>query len=298
LPGALEATSQKTQRKIVVRACAYTVLSFVPAIGFVFGLMGMFWGFLAVSKQRVAIGASAMFLSMCVGLIGQPFVTYWAYDRAMDAKCRSDMADLAKAIDAYQCSCNDYPRDLAALCRTVAKVPQRCMAGNANYLYFHPSTATQPAQSQPAATQACACVPVATQAAASAPAGPEAHAQAQPTAGPTTLPAKSPDLQLLVIELKARHRQMRECMTADLKMKEMLPREFADMLAMPYNHQFAAALAPPPKTDALGPSEEPNRRIAGLSPKQFMIAMAGIIVAIMVVGAIFLVRAIRKGRRE
>jgi ABC-type sulfate transport system permease component len=29
-----------------------------------------------------------------------------------------------------------------------------------------------------------------------------------------------------------------------------------------------------------------------------MIAMAGIIVAIMVVGAIFLVRAIRKGRRE
>jgi hypothetical protein len=125
-------------------------------------------------------------------------------------------------------------------------------------------------------------------------------AHGEPTAAtPATLPAKSPDLQLLVIEMKARHRQMRECMTADLKVKEMPPQEFTDLLAMPYNHQFATVLAaPPPQTNAAAPGEEPNRRIAGLSPKQFLIAMAGVIAAIMAVGAIVLVRAIRKSRRE
>jgi hypothetical protein len=76
--------------------------------------------------------------------------------------------------------------------------------------------------------------------------------------------------------------------------------EFARMLAQPYNHQFATALAPPPEkpSSTVRLEVEPNLRMLGLSPRQLLYASTAAILVFIGICSIFLVRAIRQASRE
>lgn len=139
---------EKMTRKIVSRAWMYGFLSFVPVAGIVCGFLGLLWGFLAASRQKLVTATAALLLSSIVGLVGQPFLAYWAYGYAMDRTCESDLAALTRDIAAYRDANHALPKDLETLAKTDPSVPRRCRAGGGAYLYL-PPLSTQP-ESAPA----------------------------------------------------------------------------------------------------------------------------------------------------
>ncbi|MFB3891637.1 MAG: hypothetical protein ACE15C_06390 [Phycisphaerae bacterium] len=308
-PGAPE----RMVRMIIRRAWLYGILSFVPVVGIAFGVLGLLWGFLAASRRRIATAVPVLLLSAIVGIVIQPFLAYWAYGYEIDRMCLADVTRLAEALQMYRSSSHDLPPSIAVLAEVEGPVPKRCRAGGGIYLYFHPSTATQPAIRPPTAGQttlpatgpatAPATLPTTTQ---SVPALAESAPTSLSPAGqpastqPATKPAQSPDLQLLVAELKPEHRQVRMCITADLRVRAIPHAEFRRMLAQPYNHQFAAAMAPPPakQTTTNLQVENPNLRILGMSPKQLVWASTAAITAFCALGIWLLIRAARRERRQ
>lgn len=268
-------------RKIVVKASLFAFLSFVPVLGFVFGLFGVFWGYLAASKQRVIVGATAMFISAVIGLVVNPFASYWAYGQAMDITCDSDMRALCNDIAACKTSCGDVPKDLACVSASCKhEVIDRCRAGGGKYLYYPPGTQPEaPKFSKPPEYDL--------------PPWPAFMLSVYaPTVGPW-------DRTLLVAEAKPTHRHVRMCITQDLVVRALPHAEFATMMAEPQNKVLADFLMPPPaKPKPLKNPEEPNRRILGLSPKDLLWVAAGAILVLNIVGLGILRSKIRKTRRE
>ncbi len=306
---------ERMLHKIVSRAWTYGLLSLLPVIGFLFGLLGILWGFLAATRRKVVTATITLLLSTVVGLVVQPFLAYWAYGYAMDRTCFNDITALNSSIEAYRSAKHDYPVDLAAASEVAGPVPARCRAGGGEYLYRSPATVTQPTMWPVAASQP-ATAPAATQP-ATGPAEAVAPVPAlvkatQPATAPvvTTRPAERPEQQLLVIEAKAAHRHVRMVITADGQVRALPHAEFEMLLSQPWNHQFVAALVPPPpkqktaaetsaaQTKIPVVTEDPNFRFLGMSPKQLLLAGCIAIAAFAAMVISILIHVIRREKRR
>lgn len=247
----------RVQKKIMTSAVVYAALSVVPALGVLFGLAGAFWGYLAVKRDRVILGVSAMSFAILVGVVAQPVLIWWGIGFFSDAACKTRLTTLRDSIYAYHTLTGKYPPTLKAMADARLRAPTVCPSGGGEYYYLCPGTRAPASMPATAASQpSSAPTTVASW-------GPEATslpATATSSTGPTTLPDSIPDISgdprgLMVAEVLSAHRKVHMCIMGDLTVQALAHKEFEKLRAEPQNREFAkgfnkvwtAATQPAPK---------------------------------------------------
>jgi hypothetical protein len=257
-------------RKVKTHAILYFVLSFVPIAGVVFGILGVFWGYLAIKFRYTVLGVTFMLLSAIVGLVFQSAFAWWGIGQLTDRQCLDQLQTLSASIRTYNDRHHRYPQSLPALTDEKLPAPTSCIFGGV-YFYLPPShwkimkiwrwkittiSANSPA---PAPAEAPASAPAATRSADGAlplpgvcmtllpPVYYKSFKAASMPALVLEIPSaadKPSDLanSLMVTEIENKHRYTRNCLMADFSVREMPDAEFQRLLKLPQNRFFARTL--------------------------------------------------------
>lgn len=242
----------KMIKKVALIAAFCAALSFLPLLGFLFGLAGTGLGILVFRLTKHGRGLAGLVISVVVGLGGQSYLAYWAYGYFTDRACQSNLTTLANSIYAYRTLSQTYPGSLKDMINLRLNVPTQCPVGGGKYIYAAPIDAG------PASRTAVASGPTTAQVAASQANTPEAitpearppqasASQATTANAAASMPASAPavwgdDKTLIVAEALPEHRTERMCITSDLTVHGIPHAQFDQMLTLPQNKRMAAAL--------------------------------------------------------
>ena len=229
--------TDKIRQRIVASAALYSVLSFVPVLGLFFGMVGTFWGFMAVRINRVVLGIGAVVVSTLVGIVCQPALTWWGIGHVADTRCRHSLTALSNSIYAYRTMTHQYPT-LRTLIDMRFPVPTNCPSGGGQYFYFYPNQPDEPSTNGVASSSDTSNTAAVLEAASSAAAVPPPVVPA--VEGPPP-PLEGDADTLLVAELLPAHRTLHMFMTTDLTVHGLPHKEFQSLLKQPRNARFAAA---------------------------------------------------------
>jgi hypothetical protein len=255
---------QRRTEKVCARACLYTVLAFIPFLGLFFGVLGAFYGYLAVRMQRFVLGSVAMILGMIVGFVVQPLALYWGYGLYSDHGCVQSLKQVSAAIATYRQDYQAYPANLAELAERVKGMPVNCPGSGGAYFYFRPGTAVKVMKkravvaqtSAPSSTSVPASGPASMPATAAAPEFDEIILQPLPRA---TLAGDSQTL--MITEVASSHRHVRLCIMSDLSVQTLSHEQFYELLQQPQNIHFAKAYDRAVKV-AAGQIKKPEKKPA------------------------------------
>jgi hypothetical protein len=195
---------QRVKRRIVRNAALWTLVSLVPGLGIVGGMVGAFWGYLAVKIKHPVLGTTAMIIGIVVGAMGQSLVAWWAVGERDQGRCQKELTTLAGSIRAYAQQTRHYPPSLADLKRLDLPAPTECPGGGGAYFYLAPVI------SPPASGGGLT---------------------------PTTSPGNA--RTLMVAEVIQGHRRFRMCVTTDLEVRAVGQNAFDKLMAEPRNAAFA-----------------------------------------------------------
>jgi hypothetical protein len=258
-------------RRVLVMAGVFAVLSFVPYLGVVFGILGVFWSYLAIKFRHVALGLVLMVVSVLVGLVGQGALVNYEIGRFEDHNCQQRMGVLGASIREYREKNGHFPESMDVLVKAKFKAPKQCFAGG-KYFYL-PPWSWRVAGREPTATGPSVLgvdvLRAMTQQASSAPAMkapmpsertvPEAWAEGIPkeylgplygaTLDVVGLPpvgeiveAKNPSSVVMAAEIFPSHRYVRICLMADYTVRTLSPEDYEKLMARPQNEVFARVL--------------------------------------------------------
>lgn len=137
-PWVLDATAAMgSLRRVQVLSTVFTLLSFIPFVGMVFGVLGVFWGYLAVKFRHVALGLMMMIVSTLVGLLGQSALIWYEVGQLEDYHCQSQLTTLAASIREFRQKNGYFPESMEALEKAKFAAPKRCFGGG-EYVYLPP----------------------------------------------------------------------------------------------------------------------------------------------------------------
>jgi hypothetical protein len=277
------AAAHCTVTLMVAGLCAWLCLA-----GIVLGIFSAFWGYLALRSKKTALGAIAMLAGIVLGVAAPSMIVWWVAGGWNDASSRQEMASLAQSMQEYTHKTGYYPptkfadgsgpKDGPTASKTLAQMylpaPSASPEGSGgDYIYLPSSPLIR-------SSTIINCPLLAWPA--------------------PQIPFTGGDAgTLLLAEKEQNHRRFRMCMTTDLVARELTPRQFDALLALPQNMEFYNAVNAkiPDKLQ-----EEPNRRInlgfAVLSPRQTLHAAIATIAIFGLICIVFITRATLKARKE
>jgi hypothetical protein len=266
-----EGVPKRSLRRVQVMAGIFAVLSFVPYLGLVFGILGVFWSYLAVKVRHVALGIVLMIVSTLVGLVGQGALVYHEVGVFEDHNCQQRLGWLGESIQEYRAKNGHYPESLDVLEKGKFRTPKQCFAGG-KYFYLPPwgwkvagpgPTATAPSvlgvDVLQAMTQQASSAPAMKAPMPSEPTVPEAWAEGIPKEYQAALygatldvvqlpPVKAiteptnPSRVVMAAEVFPSHRYVRICLMADSTVRTMSAEDYEKLLSRPENAVFARVL--------------------------------------------------------
>jgi hypothetical protein len=135
---------QRVKRRIVRNAALWTLVSLVPIVGIVGGMVGAFWGYLAVKVKWAVLGTTAMIIGIVVGAMGQSLVAWWAFGEWDQSRCQNALATLAASLRSFRMDTGFLPQKLADLSRMGLPAPTECPGQGGAYFYLRPSADSPP----------------------------------------------------------------------------------------------------------------------------------------------------------
>jgi hypothetical protein len=261
-------------RRIQARCAIFTFLSFVPFLGIVFGVLAVFWGYLAIKFRHVMLGITVMLVAAVVGLICQPALIWWQIGQLFDKQCIGELTTLSNSFRTYKERHHYYPESLEALRDKKEKlqVPKRCFSGG-TYLYMPPwnwqitKPGSDPNEPSKVRLEVVPLQPINREPAPSEPTIPQAWASGVPMEYAPALHAASVEVTelpvptaiaeaqnlstlLMVVEIQPAHRYERHCIMADLSVRAMSVEEYDRLLLQPQNAVLARVLEGVRKAEA------------------------------------------------
>ena len=82
------------------------LLCLIPLVGAVAGILGMFWGYLAIKFRQSALGMVAMLVSATAGMVGQGAYTWWMFGQWDDHRCLTNLTTLSASIREFEAEHN------------------------------------------------------------------------------------------------------------------------------------------------------------------------------------------------
>jgi hypothetical protein len=315
------AAPRRVKRAISVKAAVFCVLTCLPlagaiwgivngmwtstdamcvlglglcAAGIIMGLLSAFWGYLALRTKRTALGVAAMLVGVVIGVAAQSMVIWWLLGARDDSRCEREMAAFSRSVREYVGQTGCYPPTEAPGGSEAKDGPTAQAAGPVPLNTLEKMKLPAPLAC-PQASEEYWYLP-------SSPLGRWWKMSNCPLLAwpPQPLPFAGGDAgTLLVAEKEQSHRRFRMCMTSDMVVRELPPRQFEALLALPRNIEFHDAIGA--KTpDKL--QEEPNRRInfgvVSLGPRQTLHAAIAAIAIFGVICIGYIIRATIKARKE
>ncbi len=213
------AAAHCTVTLMVAGLCAWLCLA-----GIVLGIFSAFWGYLALRSKKTALGAIAMLAGIVLGVAAPSMIVWWVAGGWNDASSRQEMASLAQSMQEYTHKTGYYPptkfadgsgpKDGPTASKTLAQMylpaPSASPEGSGgDYIYLPSSPLIR-------SSTIINCPLLAWPA--------------------PQIPFTGGDAgTLLLAEKEQNHRRFRMCMTTDLVARELTPRQFDALLALPQN---------------------------------------------------------------